>query len=92
MQSNKFIINILSGLHLRPVGVLCQCATEFKSTITLKSGDSTANGKSVLSVLAACIKYKDEIELICDGEDEQEAMEALSDLILKGLGDDLIKK
>ena len=47
----------------------------------------TANAKSVLSVLGACIKCGDEIELICDGADEQEAMKALTDAISGGLGE-----
>ena len=40
-----------------------------------------------MSVLGACIKCGDEIELICDGADEQEAMKALTDAISGGLGE-----
>lgn len=47
----------------------------------------TANAKSVLSVLGACVKSGDEITLICDGEDEQEAIDSLADLIKSGLGE-----
>ena len=49
--------------------------------------DTTANAKSVLSVLGACVKCGDEIELICDGADEQEAMAAITELINSGLGE-----
>jgi phosphocarrier protein len=41
--------------------------------------------------LSACIKYGDEIELICDGSDEEEAIEVLSNMINSGLGDEFIK-
>ena len=92
MERMKLTINILTGLHLRPAGVLCKSATEFSSTITLKRGDNTANAKSILGVLSTCAKYGDEIELICDGKDEKEAMQVLSDLILIGLGDTQMKK
>lgn len=43
--------------------------------------------KSVLSVLGACIKSGDEIELVCEGEDEQEALAALVHAIENGLGE-----
>ena len=46
-----------------------------------------ANAKSVLSVLGACIKSGDEIVLICDGEDEEEAMKAMVEAIESGLGE-----
>lgn len=76
-----------SGLHLRPAGILCKTAIQFKSLITFNHGHSTANAKSVLSVLGACVKSGDEITLICDGEDENEAMEKLEKLIEGGLGE-----
>ena len=45
------------------------------------------NAKSVLSVLGACIKSGDEIELVCDGADEDEAMRGVVALIEGGLGE-----
>lgn len=80
------------GLHLRPATVLCSRSIEFKSTITLKTGDKYVNAKSVLGVLSALIKYGDEIELICEGPDEEEAMEFLSKGIKEGLDDKIAKK
>ena len=50
-------------------------------------GDSTANAKSVLSVLGACVKSGDEIEFFCEGEDEQEALKALVRAVENGLGE-----
>ena len=76
-----------SGLHLRPAGVLCKEALRFKSKISFKIRNTTANAKSVLSVLGACVKSGDEIELICDGPDEKEALEAILRLVEEGLGE-----
>ena len=59
----------------------------FQSSIKFEYGHTTANAKSVLSVLGACVKCGDEIELICDGADEQEAMAAITELINSGLGE-----
>ena len=57
----------------------------FKSLITFHYRGNTANAKSVLSVLGACIKSGDEIELVCEGEDEEEALDFLIKLIDEGL-------
>ena len=71
MVSQKVVIKNPTGLHLRPAGILCKEAMQFKSHITFRYRENTANAKSVLSVLGACIKSGDEIELVCEGEDEQ---------------------
>ena len=76
-----------TGLHLRPAGNLCKEAMKFKSKITFDYSGNTANAKSVLSVLGACIKTGDEITLICEGEDEDAALADLVSYIESGLGE-----
>lgn len=92
MVSCKIRIENPTGLHLRPISVLCNRSIEFKSSISIKIDDKTVNAKSMLGVLSAGIKYGDEIELICDGEDEDEALKILSSMISAGLGDEYINK
>ncbi len=88
MVSQKVKIKNPTGLHLRPAGVLCKSAIEYSSVVTFKyGGENIANAKSVLSVLGACIKSGDEIELICEGEDEEKALHEMIALIEFGLGE-----
>lgn len=87
MLSKKVKIINPSGLHLRPAGVLSQTAMKFKSNITIECGEKTIVAKSVLNVMAAGIKQNTEINLICEGPDEAEAMETLSKAIEEGLGE-----
>lgn len=87
MVSQKVVIKNPTGLHLRPAGNLCKEAMQYKSLITFRFRESTSNAKSVLSVLGACVKCGDEIELICDGEDEKEALKSLVAAIEGGLGE-----
>ena len=67
--------------------ILCNEAIKYSSAITFTFEGGTANAKSVLSVLGACVKCGDEIELVCEGADEQEALKALTDAISSGLGE-----
>lgn len=87
MVSQKVVIKNPTGLHLRPAGILCKEAMQFKSLITFSFRENTANAKSVLSVLGACVKCGDEIEFVCEGEDEKEALETLVRAVEDGLGE-----
>ncbi len=87
MVSQSVVIKNPTGLHLRPAGILCKEAMQFKSLITFNYQDGTANAKSVLSVLGACVKSGDEITLICEGDDEQEALKTLVEAVENGLGE-----
>ena len=87
MVSQRVIIKNPTGLHLRPAGILCKEAMKYKSLITFSFRESTANAKSVLSVLGACVKCGDEIEFVCEGDDESEALQALINAVDSGLGE-----
>lgn len=87
MVSKKVTVKNPTGLHLRPAGSLCKEAMKYKCMVKFTFGNTTANAKSVLSVLGACVKSGDEITLICDGEDEEEALEAIVSAIESGLGE-----
>ena len=87
MVKAKIKIKNATGLHLRPAGILCNEAIKYRSSITFQFRNSTSNAKSVLSVLGACIKCGDEIEFICDGGDEEEALSAMLRIVSDGLGE-----
>lgn len=87
MVSKKVTIKNPTGLHLRPAGELCKTEMQFKAKITFSFEGGTSNAKSVLSVLGACVKSGDEIELICEGEDEEEALKKMVEAIEAGLGE-----
>ena len=87
MVSRKVTVINPGGLHLRPAGNLCKEALKYRSKIQLVCRDTEANAKSVLSVLGACVKSGDEIEIVCDGADEQEALEHMCRIVEEGLGE-----
>jgi phosphocarrier protein len=91
MVSANVIIKNPTGLHLRPAGLFCKTAMQYSSKITVEKKtryeDVTANAKSVLSVLGACIKSGDELCIICEGEDEERALQEMVRLVEDGLGE-----
>ncbi|WP_432764829.1 HPr family phosphocarrier protein [Hungatella hathewayi] len=62
-------------------------AMNFKSSVNFRFKNTTANAKSVLSVLGACVKSGDEIEFVCEGVDEKEALAAMVQAVEDGLGE-----
>lgn len=81
MVSQKVIVHNETGVHLRPAAVLCEEAQKFKADIHFKCNGKEGNAKSVLSLLGCGVKNGYEIEFICDGEDEKEALEAIISLV-----------
>ena len=88
MVSGTVVVRNESGLHLKPAARFCDEALKYRSTITFTFANMTANAKSVLSVLGACVKSGDEIEIVCNGADEEEALANLCKLISEGLEDE----
>ena len=69
------------GLHARPATFFIQKANEFKSSIWVEKDERRVNAKSLLGVLSLGIVKGTAINLIADGSDEKEAVEALIELI-----------
>ena len=76
MISKKVTIKNPTGLHLRPAGLFCKMALEYESKITFHC-----------RVLGACIKSGDTIEIVCEGKDEEKALEAMVELVESGIGE-----
>ena len=45
------------GFHMRPANVFVSEMAKYKSDITLEAGDKEINGKSIMNIMSACIKY-----------------------------------
>lgn len=82
MVSKKFIIKDVNGIHMRPARIFCETALTFTSSIQILVRTTTANAKSLLNILGAGVKCEDEIEIVCEGVDEKEALETLERVIL----------
>ena len=87
MVSRKVVISNPTGLHLRPAGLFCKAAAEVCCRVKFRTDKGISSAKSVLSVLGACVKCGDEMEIICDGVDEEQALETMVALVESGLGE-----
>lgn len=74
------IVNRL-GLHTRAAAKLVQLAGGFKSQVSLAKDGEEVDAKSILGILLLAASQGTEVRLRCEGEDEEEAMEAIAKLI-----------
>lgn len=77
MKSINIVLENETGLHARPASELAKTAMKFKSNINMKVNGKIVNVKSVLGIMSAGIKEHTELEIVCDGEDEEQAIEAI---------------
>ncbi|MGN8897099.1 HPr family phosphocarrier protein [Flavonifractor sp. HCP28S3_F3] len=75
------------GMHMRPAQLFVNTMAKYKSDVTIIFGDKTINAKSIMHLMAACIKQGSEIEIQCSGEQEAEALKAAVELVESGLGE-----
>jgi phosphocarrier protein FPr len=88
VTSEAILIPNKAGLHARPAAVLANLAKKHSSTIWLQRGEAKANAKSVTGLMNLDVRFNDEVILVAQGRDAEDAVEVLSALILAGLGEE----
>ena len=87
-QRDVEIVNKL-GLHARPSARLTQLASTFKSQVFLSRNGRRVNAKSIMGVMMLAAARGSTITLETEGEDEVDAIDALTDIIASGFGEEL---
>ena len=87
MYMQQSIVKCESGLYNRQATYFIQKANEFKSSIWIEVEDRKINAKSLLGVLSLGIIKGSTIDLIADGTDEKDAVDALVELISSDFAD-----
>jgi phosphocarrier protein len=81
MYIKEATVNNQVGLHARPATFFIQKANEFKSSIWIEMNERRVNAKSLLGVLSLGIVKGTKFNIIADGNDEEEAVSSLIELI-----------
>ncbi len=87
MVSQKTTLKNAQGFHMRPAGLFANTLGKYKCDVTIKYNGNDVNAKSLMNIIAVGIKCGSEIEIICDGSDEKEALKEAVSLIESGLGE-----
>lgn len=85
MVKENFVIENETGLHARPATEIAKIAMKYECDVNLIVNGKTINAKSPLMIMSAGIKSKTELEILCDGEDEKQAIEELKTFLHSNL-------
>lgn len=80
------IINKL-GLHARAASQFVSMASRFASHVQVTKEQQVVNGKSIMGILMLAASKGSELELMVEGDDENEAINALDALVADKFGE-----
>ncbi len=87
MVSKFLTVPNAQGFHMRPASTFAAAMAKYPCNVTIKFNGNSYNAKSVLNLVAACMKCGSDIELVCDGDQENEALAEGAKMIEDGFGE-----
>ena len=83
LRNTVLIVN-RRGLHARAAAKFMKLAAQYHCDITVARNDTTVPGRSLMGLLTLGASQDKEIEIVCHGDDAQQALDALTDLVTRG--------
>ncbi len=87
MAEKVFLITADTGLHARPATLLVNKASQYSSEIYLKKKKKSVNLKSIMGVMSLGIPQGAEIQVVTEGNDEEDAINGIVEIIEEHLGE-----
>jgi phosphocarrier protein HPr len=76
-----------AGLHTRPASMIVRTASKFQSDFYIRKDSYEINGKSIIGVMTLAAEKGASLTLLFDGEDAEEAANAVTELFENGFGE-----
>ena len=91
MQEATVVVRHEVGLHARPAALFVQLATKYESEILVAKADDNSgrevNAKSILLLLTLGVNQGTAVRIRATGQDEEDAVKALRELIESDFGE-----
>jgi phosphocarrier protein len=88
MQEKSITIINKLGLHARAAGKLVETTSRFSCDITIEKEGRNVDGKSIMAMMMLAAAKGTEIHIKTNGDDEEEAINAVIELINNRFGED----
>jgi phosphocarrier protein len=85
MITFNYVITDDLGIHARPAGILIREAQKYKSAVTFFHGEKKAEANKVFAIMKLGIKNGNTLGVTVEGADEQEAADAIKQVLEKNL-------
>lgn len=80
MIERELVVENRAGIHARPATQIVKVASAYRSDIFFIKDTMKVNAKSVMGIITLGATYRTRITCVCDGEDENELMDAMQKL------------
>jgi len=87
MATRKIELVNRLGLHARAAAKLVHVASRYRCHVAVRHNEEEVNGKSILGLLLLAAPCGSSLELVAEGEDEREALDALEELVKDRFGE-----
>ncbi|MCK5198123.1 MAG: HPr family phosphocarrier protein [Spirochaetales bacterium] len=77
MKQETVTIKNRAGIHARPAALIVKTANEYDSEIFLEHENMRINAKSIMGIITLGANYKSIIQVIAEGDDEEEVVSAI---------------
>lgn len=81
MVKKTMKIQLKNGLEARPVAVLVQIASQHESSVYIESEGKKVNAKSIMGMMSLGLDSGEEVTVIAEGKDEDEAVSNIEKFI-----------
>ena len=81
MITRNIDIKLESEAGARPIAMLVQVASKYKSKINIQQADRTVNAKRIMGMMTLGLVPGQQVEVLVDGEDETQAMENIEEFL-----------
>ncbi len=85
MVKFSFVVKDEMGLHARPAGQLVKEAAKCTSKVTIKKGEKSGDAKRIFNVMGLSVKHGDEVEILVEGEKEEEEAAVLEAFVAENI-------
>ncbi len=88
MVSKKVTIINEQGMHMRPAGVLAKAVKAHPDCdVTLNANGKSVKAKAPMQIMSACMKKGCEVEIVCDGAEEEAVLNEIAAMFESGFGE-----
>ena len=88
MVNKKVTVVNEQGVHMRPAGIIAKVVKEHpECEVTLIANGKEVKAKAPMQIMAACMKQGCEVEIVCNGADEQAVVDEIAALFESGFGE-----
>jgi len=87
-ESEEMVISNSLGMHLRPAQLFVQTVLKFKCDVFIHKDGNRVNAKSIMGLLTLAAAQGTRILVKCRGEDAEQALTAVRNLIESGFGEE----